>query len=183
MVGDGELLEDYRHASSCLDQICIFKRDPHLPWKCMGQKLRMQCVGHLMGPGYPWATKATRESMFVIACQTQAKGGKPKRLSGFPVSTRTVVDVNLEEEIRIRQNKMGRILWLWGMWGWVVSEFLAPGAWQMVWYRSLGKGWAWVLGNRNESSSRQVIITVLQKIIQEDGSRKHCHTNWLNNSD
>lgn len=41
--------------------------------------------------------------MFVIAAETQAKGGKTKKLSRFPVSTRTVVDVNLEEEIRIRQ--------------------------------------------------------------------------------
>ena len=41
--------------------------------------------------------------MFVIAAETQAKGGKAKKLSGFPVSARTVVDGNLEEEIRIRQ--------------------------------------------------------------------------------
>lgn len=41
--------------------------------------------------------------MFVIAAETQAKGGKTKKLSGFPVSARTVAEVNLEEEIRIRQ--------------------------------------------------------------------------------
>ena len=48
--------------------------------------------------------------MFVITAETQAKGGKAKKLSGFPVSARTVVDGNLAEEIRIRQKYNGQNL-------------------------------------------------------------------------
>ena len=84
--------------------------------KWAGPEAETATCGHVMGPGHPRAKQRQPETpglllfffpffspMFVIAAETQAKGGKTKKLSGFPVSARTVAEVNLEEEIRIRQ--------------------------------------------------------------------------------
>lgn len=72
--------------------------------KWAGPEAENAVCGHSMGPGHPRAKQRQPESPCLLSLlRHRQKEEKLKKLSGFPVSARTVVDVNLEEEIRIRQ--------------------------------------------------------------------------------